>query len=218
MDNELLEKIIETFEKNLKLVNIGVNSYLDLNNYAVVLGEVLSGAFKEHIITDPKEYIEEVLNNRLRENHRLITKKGVDLQDRLNKQAKIGLVTQIPEVNQSRIDGLVSRLVNEDFEKSKWLLGSPIINFSQSVVDDLVRKNAEFHHKVGMNPKIVRVEVGNCCKWCKNLVGTYSYPEVPKDVYRRHENCRCTVDYIPKKGIKQDVHSKKFNYTLKDLK
>ena len=198
-----------------KLKNL---TYQDLNEYAVFLGENLSGALNKHIITNPSEFIEEILNDRLRENHRLITNKGILVQNNLNKKAKIGLVAQIPEINQSRIDGLVGRLVSDDFEKSKWLLGSPIVNFSQSVVDDMIKKNAEFHHKVGMSPKIVRVEVGNCCKWCKSLVGTYQYPIVPKDVYRRHENCRCTVDYIPKKGIKQDVHTKRFDYTLKDLK
>lgn len=218
MSNELLEKITESFEKGLTLNKLKNLTYQDLNEYAVFLGENLSGALNKHIITNPSEFIEEILNDRLRENHRLITNKGILVQNNLNKKAKIGLVAQIPEINQSRIDGLVGRLVSDDFEKSKWLLGSPIVNFSQSVVDDLVKKNAYFHYNAGMNPKIIRTEVGNCCKWCKSLVGTYQYPNVPNDVYRRHENCRCTVDYIPKKGIKQDVHSKKFDYTLKDLK
>lgn len=218
MSNELLEKITESFEKGLTLNKLKNLTYQDLNEYAVFLGENLSGALNKHIITNPSEFIEEILNDRLRENHRLITDKGILVQNNLNKKAKIGLVAQIPEVNQSRIDGLVGRLVSDDFEKSKWLLGSPIVNFSQSVVDDLVKKNAYFHYNAGMNPKIIRTEVGNCCKWCKSLVGTYQYPNVPNDVYRRHENCRCTVDYVPKKGVKQDVHSKKFDYTLKDLK
>ena len=67
-----------------------------------------------------------------------------------------------------------------------------------------------------MKPKVIRKESGNCCKWCKSLVGSYSYPDVPKDVYRRHQNCRCTVEYIPKKGVRQDVHTKKIRYELKE--
>lgn len=27
--------------------------------------------------------------------------------------------------------------------------------------------------------------------------GKTTYPDVAKDVYRRHENCRCTVEYDP---------------------
>lgn len=216
MSNDLLGRITQTFEKRLKNLNIKATSYEDVNDYAVALGEILTTAFNIHITENPGEIIEQILNDRLKENHRLITDFGKLVQDIQNKQAKIGLEAQIPEVNQSRIDGLVSRLSEGDFEQSKWLLGSPIVNFSQSVVDDMVRKNAEFHFRSGMNPKIIRKEVGNCCKWCKNLVGTYKYPDVPKDVYRRHRNCRCTVEYIPKKGIRQDVHSKKIKYETKE--
>ena len=216
MSNDLLGRITQTFEKRLKNVNIKATSYEDVNDYAVALGEILTAAFNIHITENPGEIIEQILNDRLKENHRLITDFGRMVQDILNKQAKIGLEAQIPEVNQSRIDGLVGKITEGDFEQSKWLLGSPVVNFNQSVVDDMVRKNAEFHFRSGMSPKIIRKEVGNCCKWCKNLVGTYKYPDVPKDVYRRHRNCRCTVEYIPKKGIRQDVHSKKIKYETKE--
>lgn len=216
MSNDLLGRITQTFEKLLKNVNIKATSYEDVNDYAVALGEILTTAFNIHITENPREIIEQILNDRLKENHRLITDFGRMVQDILNKQAKIGLEAQIPEVNQSRIDGLVGKITEKDFEQSKWLLGSPIVNFNQSVVDDMVRKNAEFHFRSGMNPKIIRKEAGNCCKWCKNLVGTYKYPDVPKDVYRRHRNCRCTVEYIPKKGIRQDVHTKKVKYETKE--
>lgn len=216
MSNDLLGRITQTFEKRLKNVNIKATSYEDVNDYAVALGEILTTAFNIHITENPGEIIEQILNDRLKENHRLITDFGRMVQDILNKQAKIGLEAQIPEVNQSRIDGLVGKITEGDFEQSKWLLGSPVVNFSQSVVDDMVRKNAEFHFRSGMSPKIVRKEVGNCCKWCKNLVGTYNYPDVPENVYRRHRNCRCTVEYIPKKGIRQDVHSKKIKYETKE--
>ncbi|WP_205422898.1 hypothetical protein [Granulicatella sp. zg-ZJ] len=63
--------------------------------------------------------------------------------------------------------------------------------------------------KHGLSPKIIRTHTGNCCDWCRNLAGVYDYPKVPKDVYRRHGNCRCTVDYKPGDGKKQNVWSKK---------
>ena len=197
MSNEVLERIIETFEKELKQLNIQATTYVDVNEYAVALGEILTTAFNLHIIENPTPIIKEIV------------------QEILNKKAKIGLAVQIPKLNQSRIDGLVGRLTGEDFEQSKWLLGSPIVNFSQSVVDDMIRKNAEFHYNSGLKPKVVRKEAGNCCKWCKSLVGTYNYPEVPKDVYRRHQNCRCTVEYFPKKGLRQDVHTKQIKFDEK---
>lgn len=65
--------------------------------------------------------------------------------------------------------------------------------------------------KAGLQPRIIRKATGTCCEWCKNLAGTYDYPVENEDVYRRHERCRCTVDYDPG-GAKrfQDVHTKEW--------
>ena len=47
---------------------------------------------------------------------------------------------------------------------------------------------------------IIRIShntMGSCCKWCDSLEGKYLYPDdVPKDVYRRHDRCHCTVTYV----------------------
>ncbi|WBW49558.1 hypothetical protein O6R05_06060 [Peptoniphilus equinus] len=80
---------------------------------------------------------------------------------------------------------------------------------SQAMVDDTIKTNVEFHHKLGLRPKIVRKEAGNCCDWCKEVVGTYEYPdEVPDNVYKRHRFCRCTVECNPGDGRLQNVHTK----------
>ena len=83
------------------------------------------------------------------------------------------------------------------------------MNFTQSIIDDSIRENAEFHHKVGLSPKIVRTTVGNCCKWCQKLDGSYVYPNVPPDVYRRHQHCKCTVNYKTSDGKRQNVWTKR---------
>ena len=49
MNNEVLERIIETFEKDLKKLNIQATSYIDVKKYAVTLGEILNTAFNLHI-------------------------------------------------------------------------------------------------------------------------------------------------------------------------
>ena len=76
-------------------------------------------------------------------------------------------------------------------------------------MDDSIQSNAEFHSRAGLSPKIVRkTDSSNACKWCKNLAGSYDYQDAPADIYRRHERCRCTVEYIPNKSKRQDVWSK----------
>jgi hypothetical protein len=85
-------------------------------------------------------------------------------------------------------------------------------NFSQSIVDDAVRKNADFQWKSGLEPKMVQMAEYKCCEWCSKLEGTYRYEDVKdtgNDVFRRHENCRCKVTYVPSKGNAKDVWSKR---------
>lgn len=93
----------------------------------------------------------------------------------------------------------------------KWLIEKPVIdNLLKDIVTNSIEKNAEFQYEAGMKPKVIRKSPGYCCEWCQNLVGTYTYPDVPKDVYRRHKNCNCTVEYDPGDGKRQNVHTKRY--------
>lgn len=211
LDSEVLKDLLSKLQHSKA-------SYLDANQYAIEIGEILSKALGASLtnetLPDGKIYYniaQRVLTDVLGRNHELVSDYAEQVQKNLNSEAKIGLTAQVPELNQDRIDGLVNRLASEEsFDDIKWLIVDPIVIFSQSIVDDSIRKNAEFHHKVGLSPKIVRRVVGHPCKWCKSLEGSYNYPEVPKDIYRRHGKCRCTVDYHPGNGKKQNVHTKKW--------
>ena len=211
LDSEVLKDLLSKLHHSKA-------SYLDANQYAIEIGEILSkvlgASLTNETLPDGKMYYniaQRVLTDVLGRNYELVSDYTEQVQKNLNSEAKIGLTAQVPELNQDRIDGLVNRLASEEsFDDVKWLLVDPIVIFSQSIVDDSIRKNAEFHHKVGLSPKIVRRVVGHPCKWCKSLEGSYNYPEVPKDIYRRHGNCRCTVDYHPGNGKKQNVHTKEW--------
>ena len=219
LDSEVLKDLLSKLHHSKA-------SYLDANQYAIEIGEILSKALGASLtnetLPDGKMYYniaQRVLTDVLGRNHELVSDYAEQVQKNLNSEAKIGLAAQVPELNQDRIDGLVNRLASEEsFDDVKWLLDDPIVNFSQSVVDDSIRKNVEFHHKVGLSPKIVRRVVGHPCKWCKSLEGSYNYPEVPKDIYRRHGKCRCTVDYHPGNGKKQNVHTKRWAESQKSAK
>lgn len=219
LDSEVLKDLLSKLHHSKA-------SYLDANKYAIEIGEILSKALGASLTNETLPYgkmyyniAQRVLADVLGRNHELVSDYTEQVQKNLNSEAKIGLTAQVPELNQDRIDGLVNRLASEEsFDDVKWLLDDPIVNFSQSIVDDSIRKNAEFHHKVGLSPKIVRRVVGHPCKWCKSLEGSYNYPEVPKDIYRRHGKCRCTVDYHPGNGKKQNVHTKRWAESQKSAK
>ena len=112
-----------------------------------------------------------------------------------------------------RTQGILNRASDAPkFSGVRWILGDGVLtNYMQSFVDDTMKRNAVFQSNAGVPPKIVRRSPGWCCEWCAKLEGTYLYPDdVPDDVYRRHDNCNCIVEFYPGDGTKQDVWSKQW--------
>lgn len=223
----LLLQIKEAFEaaikKNKKIavlyerIRDGTATYQEANEFAIEVGESLAEVFKNNLnadlLPDGRMYYNiasRIIPEALRRNHELITEVSTKVQEDLNKRVGIGIKAIRPKLNEDRIKGLVEKVSNaEDYNAVAWVLDEPIVNFSQSVVDDFIRENVEFQGTAGIQPKIIRTAVGKCCEWCQKLAGAYSYPNVPKDIYRRHERCRCTVTYDPGTGKKrQNVHTK----------
>lgn len=225
----ILQEVQERFETNFGKSEIVRNAFATLkakkatyktaNEFAIEVGEILSKTLGASLsadkLPDGKMYYniaQRLLTDVLGRNHELVSGYASDVQKNLNQEAKIGLKVQVPELNLDRIAGIVNRFSSEEnFEDVSWLLGEPIVNFTQSIIDDSIRKNAEFHHQSGLQPEIVRKSYFHCCEWCQEVQGSYKYPRVPKDVYRRHQHCRCTVDYDPKSGKTQNVWTKKWN-------
>ena len=225
---DLLAKIEQQFDqrtydsaklkKALQALKDKRATYIDVNEFAIEIGEILADVFKMNIsaeiLPDGKMYFniaDRLLNATLSKNHELISNYAIDVQTEMNHAAGYRIKGQAPGVNQNKVDGLINKISDaDDFSKVEWLLREPIINFSQSIVDEIIKANVDFHAKVGLQPRLRRrVDGHKPCKWCKSLAGVYDYPDVPDDVYRRHERCRCTVEYNPKdgRGI-QDSHSK----------
>lgn len=218
LDSEVLKSLLSKLHSKSA-------GYLDANDYAIELGEILSKALRGSIsssnLPDGKMYYniaKRLLTETLGRNFELISGYAQQVQKNLNDEAKIGLKVQVPELNQDRIVGLVNRISSEaEFSQIAWILKEPIVNFSQSIIDDSIQKNAEFQKKVGLAPVIERHSTGHCCDWCQSLVGKYLYGEEPLGFYRRHQHCQCTIDYHPKNGKQQNSWSKKWSKESADI-
>lgn len=195
-------------------IDAGEGSYAGAEDYAYKLGELLSGKLREALGVQSdallQEAAAEVLRGALAEDHRLVSTAAASVQEALNRQAGLGLKAETAPLDQDRVEGLAQRVQEaESYEKAEWLLKEPVKNFSQSVVDETLKRNVEAQGKAGLRPRIVRKASGGCCPWCAALAGKYDYPDVPKEVYQRHERCRCTVEYDPGYGKRrQDVWTK----------
>lgn len=121
-----------------------------------------------------------------------------------------------------RITGIIDRLTDADqYSDIAWILDAPVENIAWSVVDDTMKANADFQYRAGLPAKVVRktepsgfrsVKRGNKtisyrvpCKWCQRLAGTYTYPNVPKEVWQRHDGCECIITYTPAGGGRIDT-------------
>lgn len=201
-----------------KLQN-GTAAYADAYEYALEVGAALSDTFGEElssdVLPDGKMYFNianRVVRDPLTRAYRLIADECEGVQKKLNTAAGIGLKAQRPDYPENRIKGFIDRLSSEpDYDKVSWMLKEPVKTFSESIVDDSVKKNAEMHYNAGLSPQIIRTAAAGCCEWCTAVEGKYRYPDVPKDIYRRHKFCRCQVEYDPRNGKRQDVHTRRWS-------
>lgn len=221
MQREFKKKIGS--QKNLieikRKITHGSADYHEANIFSIAVGEVLAEVFRENLSSNQlpqgKMYYniaKKVVEPMLRQNHSIISDNTADIQELLNRSSNLGIVSRKPSFNQDRADGIIQRLADEEnFDDIKWILDEPVVNFSQSIVDDFIKENADFHYKSGLRPKIVRSANPGCCEWCSNIVGEYDYPnDMPDDIFRRHRYCRCEVNYFPGDGRRQDSHSKQW--------
>lgn len=203
-DDEVLFQLAE----KMKTKNA---SYIDADLYAQRIGELSSKSLLKHLtpdsLPDGTMYFNignRVLTPALQRDYELISDVCVEVQESLNEAARIGIKSQRAPFDTDRAKGFVDRASSEPLDDIQWLLDGPVKTFCQSVVGDHMEANAEFQKLAGLSPKIIRKTDGKCCKWCSRMAGVYDYsPDMNRAVFRKHEDCSCTVEYDPGDGSKR---------------
>lgn len=229
---KLYEKIKNQFDeeikKNKKLrgftykVQNGVATYKDAHDFAIESGEILSKILKNNlsssVLPDGKLYYniaDRTIRPMLGDLYEKVADYSEDVQTLLNKKQNIGIKAIRAELNEDKVQGIVDITSGKEyFDDIAYMLDGPVVNFAQTIVDDAVRKNADFQYKSGLSPKIIRTSTGKCCEWCNKLAGIYEYEKVANtgnDVFRRHKQCRCLIEFDPGSGKIQNVHTKKWS-------
>lgn len=235
---KVLENILADYVRDFKASNVvqaidqkikkGIFQYSDAGMLAQESGRILESAFRKYLpetLTDGKlfrETAETVLKNPMLKGCRNIKDVAVRIQNGINKRAGIRINAIVPEVNEDQINGIISGICRsgQTYETGKEELFDQVENFLEGYVDDFVHDNAEFQYQTGMEPRVIRTAAGKCCRWCDNLTGTYLYEDVRdkgNDVWRRHNNCHCSIEYIPAKGTKRrDRKPDRIRWTQED--
>lgn len=227
---KLYEKIKKEFDHKIsdskrlsalseKLV-IGTATYREAHEFAIKSGEILSQVFQNNlsssVLPDGKLYYniaDRIIRPMMGNLYEGVADYSKEVQSLMNKKQKIGIKAIKSEINEDKIQGIIDITSGkEHFDDIAYMLGEPIVNFAQTIVDDTVKVNADFQYKSGLSPKIIRTSTGKCCKWCDKLDGVYEYERVSdtgNDVFRRHKHCRCLVEYDDGDGKRTNVHTKK---------
>ena len=214
----LLGRIRADFLRLLRNAAPSVATYPAALDYADLVGGALAEAFRLHLsadtLPDGRMYwniADRVLRPLLEEDHALVADAAAAVQQQLNEAAGLRLLAQRVPVDEDRIDGILNKVcAAEHYEDVAYMLDEPVRTFSRMAVDDTLKANVQFQGRAGLRPRVVRRTTGSCCEWCSRLAGSYDYPHVPADVYRRHERCRCRVEYDPGDGRRQNVWDKKW--------
>lgn len=232
---ELIDDIRREFEKGLlrdprfrtiaRKIENGTATLADIHGQSVALGELLSDALRQFMrvdmMPDGKIYwniANRVIKPFLTRNYNLVNSTAEQIQEIVNAAENISIAAVHADFPEERANGLLNLIANDPDNPFKWL-GEPIVNITESFSDDYMKANADFRYKAGLEEKIVRSVEHSAvrtskgrkydipCDWCSSLAGVYAYPNTPKEIFQRHEFCRCSVVFESSKG-KQDVWSK----------
>ncbi|MGX7415669.1 hypothetical protein ACWOFH_07555 [Aerococcus christensenii] len=216
---KLWESIQKTFWQNLKEVKKG-KSYKDADNYADLVGQAMAKAFHDNAVDLPNDKMyfniaDRIINGALRQSHQLVSNYTADAQTALNKQAGLGIKGLTADMDESKAKNLVEVACHADrYADVAPKVEQAMTSFARSVVVDTMKKNVDFHHKLGLSPKIVRKlgpgtskkRSNSRCEFCRERVGTFEYNKktIDKEIFRRHAHCTCSIEYFPHKGAKAE--------------
>lgn len=213
---ELLGKIRAEFQNSckadkyiqsvLKKIEGGTAKMEEVALLSKQLGFRVSQAIGTHVnvaaLPDGKMYYniaDTILTGVLKDNYDVINSAAAECQKALDSQAGINITPQQAAFPTERVQAVVNAASVPDIAEDKMIrrMTAPAQNITESFYNDYVQKNVKLRSDAGLDCYIIRNDHGGCCKWCSKLAGKYHYPEdVPKDVYRRHDNCGCTVTYL----------------------
>ena len=178
----------------VKRIKNGTATLTDSADYARVLSHILGREVSANIFDlDDREGI---VTQLLRDCYGDVNSIYAKTQTLLDEQAGIHIRPQQTDFPAERVDqfthSLIDPTVAESVIKRRARAGCETI--TKSFHDDCVKKNAQFRHDAGLKCYIVRIGT-KCCEWCSEVAGKYEFGDQPDGIFRRHDNCDCTIIY-----------------------
>lgn len=173
---------------------------------SVLLGEV----FGAHVLDVPEELREAVCTALLRERYDTMNGILADVQEAADEALGLTLDAAHAPFPAERVQTVAHSLIDPGVTAAtiQRRANKPVANVARSFHDDFIETNAKKRSDLGLRCHITRETDGKCCPWCDGLAGRYVYGRHPGDIFRRHDNCGCTVTYEEGRQ-RQDVWTKR---------
>lgn len=196
----------------------------DTSLYSQTLGINLRRAIKEVVTPDelPDSTLyyniaHSILEPLLRDTYEDVNAICAEVQRMLDDKAGIHLAPQKADFPAERVRAAAgSASIKDTAEHGIEVLERTSENITAAFSDDYMKANADFRARAGLDVYIERRTDGKCCPWCTGIAGRYQYGSEPHDIYRRHDNCGCTVECVSSRG-RQNVWSKRWNSEPKKI-
>lgn len=210
------EEVQQRIEQDPELIRLrkkiesGKATYADTAAYSNRAGKLLGEVFSHRLPEIPLEEREPLCVELLHDRY-IDINAAVDMAQRFMDEALgIHIAPQHAPFDSERGHQIGSSLrdLSKPVETLQRRAQSAPETATKSMHDDRMKAESKFRHRAGLDCRITRVAVNGCCPWCSKVAGRYRYGEEPDDIYRRHDNCDCTVTF--ENGRKrQDVWSKR---------
>jgi len=194
---EAIDKKLSTdpeFRTIVKRINSGRASFIDTERYAQITARAVSRELSAEVLDLSDR--EGITTQILRDSYEDINSTCARVQRAMDEKAGIHIRPQQEDFPTERVQQFTHSLVDPTVEdsviKRRARAGSDTI--VKSAHDDFIRKNATFRNDAGLTCYIIR-EGSNCCEWCSSVAGKYRFGTQPDDIFRRHDNCDCTIIY-----------------------
>ena len=193
-----------------KKIRSGKADYEDTAAYSARAGKMIGALFSRRLPEIPPEEREQLCVELLHDQY-IDINAAVDAAQRyLDERLGIQLAPQHAPFDSERGHQIGSSLrdLSKPVETLQRRAKAATETTVKSMHDDRMKTEAKFRSRAGLNCFITRKAVSGCCAWCTAMAGRFEYGEEPDDIYRRHDNCDCTVTF--ENGRKrQDVWSKR---------
>ena len=180
----------------LKKIAAGRADLTDTMDYSLICGR-LTGSQLAEVILELSEDREELAEALLHDRYEDINARCAEVQTALDDKQGLHLAPQKADFPAERAAKFAHSLLDPTVtdETIKRRARSVSENITVTFHDDFIRENAAFRDRAGLKCYVERTTSGGCCDWCSNVAGRYLMQEQPEGLFRRHDNCDCTIVY-----------------------